>query len=66
MTTYIITAAQLESVRAGRLQLLDSPNKSDHTAASWLDWAVALLPTSTACPSQSPVQRAAAPAAASN
>lgn len=44
MTTYIITSAQLESVRAQRLQLLDGPNKNDHAAAARLDWTLSLQP----------------------
>ena len=44
MTTYTMTAEQLESVRAGRLQLLDSPNKNDHAVAARLDWTLSLQP----------------------
>lgn len=43
--TYTITADQLASVRAARLQLLDSPHENDHAAAKALDWVLTAEPS---------------------
>ncbi len=40
-----MTPTQLESIRAARLQLLDSPNPNDHSAAARLDWVLTAEPS---------------------
>lgn len=40
-----MTNDQLESIRAARLQLLDSPNPNDHAAAKALDWVLTAEPS---------------------